>query len=85
MAFIPLYYLCNIGGHGAVVNSDLFYLVVVQFGFGITNGWVGSRSMVTANEWVEEEQREATGAFMATCLVAGLSVGSLLSFLASTG
>jgi equilibrative nucleoside transporter 1/2/3 len=63
------------------VNSDVFYLVVVQFGFGVTNGWVGSRSMVTANQWVEKEEREAAGAFMATCLVVGLSVGSLLSFL----
>ncbi|KAI9767902.1 MAG: hypothetical protein M1840_005395 [Geoglossum simile] len=84
IAFVPLYFLCNIGGRGAVVDSDLFYLVVVQFSFGLSNGWVGSQSMVTANEWVEEEEREAAGAFMATCLVAGLSAGSLLSFLVSS-
>ncbi|KAH0538290.1 hypothetical protein FGG08_005110 [Glutinoglossum americanum] len=80
LSFIPLYLLCNIGGRGAAVNSDLFYLAVVQMGFGFTNGWVGSRSMVTANKWVEEEEREAAGAFMATVLVVGLSAGSLLSF-----
>ncbi|KAI9773710.1 MAG: hypothetical protein M1839_002044 [Geoglossum umbratile] len=84
LIFIPLYFLCNIGGRGAVVNSDLFYLLVVQFSFGLTNGWVGSWSMVSANDWVEEEEREAAGAFMATCLVAGLSAGSLLSFLAAS-
>jgi equilibrative nucleoside transporter 1/2/3 len=33
--FIPLYMLCNIGGNGAIVKSDIFYLVVVQLLFGI--------------------------------------------------
>lgn len=80
-AFIPLYLLCNIRGLGAIVPSDAFYLFVVQFGFGLTNGYVGSECMMAAAHWVEENEREAAGGFMSLMLVGGLSVGSLLSFL----
>lgn len=78
--FLPLYFLCNLGGRGAVVNSDLFFLLCVQFPFGLTNGWLSSSAMMTAGEWVEEGEREAAGGFMGLCLVAGLTVGSLMSF-----
>ena len=80
LGFIPLYLLCNIGGRGAVINSDLFYLLVVEFLFGLTNGILASNSMVAASEIVEEDEREAAGGFMGLSLVAGLTVGSLLSF-----
>jgi solute carrier family 29 (equilibrative nucleoside transporter), member 1/2/3 len=83
IAFLPLYYLCNINGQGAAVSSDAFYLVVVQFFFGMSNGFVGSTCMMGAVEYVDPEEREATGGFMGLCLVAGLTVGSLLSFLAA--
>lgn len=82
-AFLPLYLLCNIRGRGAVVPSDFFYLVVVQFPFGLTNGWLASNSMIGATEWVEEDEREAAGGFMGLSLVSGLAVGSLLSFTAA--
>ena len=81
LMFIPLYFLCNVGGRGAVVSSDVFYLFVVQGLFGLTNGYLGSECMMGAGEWVKEEEREAAGGFMGLCLVAGLTVGSLLSFL----
>jgi equilibrative nucleoside transporter 1/2/3 len=81
--FVPLYLLCNMRGHGAVIASDAFYLLVVQFGFGITNGYLGTECMMGATEWVDETEREAAGGFMSLMLVAGLSVGSLLSFLAA--
>ena len=81
--FIPLYLMCNIKGHGALIESDFFYLVIVQFLFGLTNGWLGSTCMMAAPEWVEEGEREAAGGFMGLALVAGLTVGSLLSFLAA--
>jgi solute carrier family 29 (equilibrative nucleoside transporter), member 1/2/3 len=81
--FLPLYLLCNIGGRGAVVSSDLFYLLLVQFPFGLTNGWLGSSCMMASGEWVEEGEREAAGGFMGLCLVTGLTVGSLLSFTAA--
>jgi len=82
--FLPMYQLCNIRDRGAVINSDVFYLVVVQFGFGLTNGWLGSSCMMGANEWVEHGEREAAGGFMGLNLVAGLTVGSLSSFAVSS-
>ncbi|EAQ91040.1 hypothetical protein CHGG_02975 [Chaetomium globosum CBS 148.51] len=78
--FLPLYLLCNLHGRGAVVESDLFYLGVVQFPFGLTNGWLGSSAMMAAGEWVAEDEREAAGGFMGMCLVGGLALGSVLSF-----
>ena len=80
IAFVPLYLLCNVGGRGALVHSDLFYLGFVQLLFGVSNGYVGSSCMMAAGQWVGLDEREAAGAFMGFCLVAGLSVGSLLSF-----
>lgn len=81
--FLPLYLLCNIRGRGAAVPSDVFYLATVQFPFGLTNGWLASNSMMGAAEWVDEDEREAAGGFMGLALVAGLAVGSLLSFTAA--
>ena len=81
IVWIPLYLLCNIHGNGAVVNSDFFYLVIVQFLFGLSNGFIGSTCMMGAGKWVEADEREAAGGFMGLMLVGGLSVGSLLSFL----
>ena len=81
LGFVPLYLLCNIRGRGAVVGGDVFYLVGVQFLFGITNGYLGSSCMMGAAEWVEVEEREAAGGFMGLMLVGGLTAGSLLSFL----
>lgn len=81
--WIPLYLLCNINNKGAVINSDLFYLVIVQFLFGVSNGYLASMCMMEAGNWVEIEEREASGGFMSLMLCAGLTVGSLLSFLAA--
>ena len=80
IGIVPFYLLCNIKGRGAVIESDVFYLVVVQFLFGLTNGFVGSTCMMGASEWVEPEEREAAGGFMSLMLVLGLTVGSLVSF-----
>lgn len=83
VGFIPLYLLCNIENHGAIINSDVFYLGVVQLGFGFTNGWLSASVMVGANDFVDEGEGEAAGGFMITNLVAGLTTGSLLSFAAA--
>ncbi|KAJ4983199.1 Nucleoside transporter FUN26 [Stagonosporopsis vannaccii] len=83
VAFIPLYLLCNIGGNGATVSSDFFYLFVVQLLFGVTNGYLGSSCMMGFVEWIDPEEAEAAGGFMSLCLVGGLTVGSLLSFFAA--
>ncbi|KAH9208583.1 nucleoside transporter-domain-containing protein [Leptodontidium sp. 2 PMI_412] len=81
--FLPMYLLCNILGKGAIINSDAFYLFIVQFLFGATNGWLGSCCMMGAGEYVDDGEREAAGGFMAINLVAGLTTGSLLSFAAA--
>jgi equilibrative nucleoside transporter 1/2/3 len=81
--FIPLYFLCNISGKGAVINNDAFYLFIVQYCFGLSNGWLSSLCMMGAGQYVDESEREAAGGFMAINLVAGLTTGSLLSFAAN--
>lgn len=83
LMFLPLYGLCNLHGRGAIINSDIFYLVAVQFLFGLSNGWLASNCMMAAGEWVDEGEREVSGGFMGLCLVAGLAFGSLLSFTAA--
>jgi solute carrier family 29 (equilibrative nucleoside transporter), member 1/2/3 len=80
IAFVPLYFLCNRKGRGAVVKDDFFYLLFVQLLFGVTNGFIGTMCMMGAVEYVDVEEREAAGGFMPLMLVAGLTVGSLLSF-----
>ncbi|KAH6625628.1 nucleoside transporter-domain-containing protein [Boeremia exigua] len=82
-AFIPLYLLCNVGGTGAAVGSDFFYLVVVQLLFGLSNGYLGSSCMMGFVEWVDPEEAEAAGGFMSLCLVGGLTAGSFMSFFAA--
>ncbi|PLB38168.1 nucleoside transmembrane transporter FUN26 [Aspergillus candidus] len=79
--FLPLYLLCNVDGQGAVLNSDAFYLVIVQLLFGATNGFLSSSCMMGAGVWVDEREREAAGGFMSLMLVGGLAAGSLASFL----
>lgn len=81
--FIPLYLLCNIGGNGAAINSDFFYLFVVQLFFGMTNGYLGSNCMMGFAEWVDPDELEAAGGFMSLALVGGLTAGSFLSFFAA--
>lgn len=78
--FIPLYLLCNLQGKGAAINSDAFYLFIVQLFFGITNGYIGSNCMMGFIEYVDGDEAEAAGGFMSLCLVTGLTVGSFLSF-----
>ncbi|KAI4597325.1 hypothetical protein KJ359_004431 [Pestalotiopsis sp. 9143b] len=80
VVFLPLYVLCNIHGRGAIVSSDLFYLVVVQFPYGLTNGWLASTCMMSVGYLVDESERAVAGGLMALCLMTGLTVGSVLSF-----
>ena len=80
VVFLPLYLLCNIDGRGATVNSDVFYLIVVQLLFGFTNGYLNTCCLVGAPQSVAPEEKEATGGFMSLALVSGLTTGSLLSF-----
>lgn len=91
IVWVPLYLLCNITDLGAETRStsspmgDAFYLLVVQFPFGLTNGYLGSSSMMGASDQVDEHEKEAAGGFMALCLVGGLTIGSLFSFVVGNG
>lgn len=91
IAFIPLFLMCNIRDDSgsndgtssvpsAIIQSDVFYLVVVQLLFGLTNGILGSTCMMGASQWVSPIEREAAAGFMSMMLVAGLATGSVLSF-----
>lgn len=80
IGFIPLYFLCNIGGRGAVIKSDFFYLLFVQLLFGVSNGYLGSSCMMGFAEYVEPDELEAAGGFMSLVLVGGLTFGSFMSF-----
>jgi equilibrative nucleoside transporter 1/2/3 len=74
--------MCNIDGHGSVFG-DWFYLIVVQFLFGLSHGWVSGVSMMGVTYWLDEEDREDGGAFMGMVLVAGLVAGSILGVAAA--
>lgn len=84
VCFVPLYLFCNVNGRGAIVQSDFFYLFIVQLLFGATNGYLASSCMMGSSHWVTAEEREAAGGFMSMMLVGGLAVGSLLSFLVAS-
>ena len=72
--------MCNIDGKGStVLDGDVFYLVMVQFCFGLTEGWFSSTSMLEVAVWVQEEEREGAGAFVSFTLVGGFVFGSVVS------
>jgi len=72
VVFIPMYLLCNINGAGAVIRSDAFYFLV-QFLFGLSNGWLGSNTMMAAPQFVDDDEKEATGGFMGMIFIPSLS------------
>jgi solute carrier family 29 (equilibrative nucleoside transporter), member 1/2/3 len=82
LVFIPLYLMCNIDGRGSVAG-DWFYLIIVQFLFGLTHGWLSGASMMGVPVWIDEQDREEAGAFMGMTLVAGLVAGSMLGLAAA--
>ncbi|KAH9220774.1 nucleoside transporter-domain-containing protein [Leptodontidium sp. 2 PMI_412] len=82
IAFIPMYLMCNIDERGSFAG-DWFYLVCVQFMFGVTHGWLSGASMMGVPVWVPEEDREEAGAFMGMTLVSGLVAGSILGLIVS--
>lgn len=98
IVFVPLYLLCNIvpaeSSPEAALSvteqvskamPDVFYLLVVQLPFGVSNGYVGSCCMMGAGAFVEDNEREAAGGFMGLVLVTGLAVGSFCSFFVGNG
>ncbi|KAG5357902.1 Equilibrative nucleoside transporter 3 [Yarrowia sp. B02] len=78
--FIPAFFLCNIKGRGAVIPSDLFYLLL-QFLFGVTSGHLSSSSMMSPGAYVDKSELSAAGGYMTLCLTIGLALGALASFI----
>lgn len=92
IVFIPLYLICNVSNPAGAFSKDLggrmsdsFYLICVQFPFGLSNGYLGSCCVMGAGDQVEDDEKEAAGGFMGLSLVGGLTVGSLCSFFVGNG
>jgi len=85
LLFAPLYLFCNISNRGAIIHSDVFYLLL-QSAVGITNGWLGACCMMAASSspLLDEEERPMAGGAMGLMLSVGLALGSMMSF-ASVG
>ncbi|KAM9894998.1 hypothetical protein OXX79_008351 [Metschnikowia pulcherrima] len=83
LVFIPLFLMCNIHprGKSAVINSDVWY-IMLQFLFGFSNGQlITSCFMVVGDHCDTSEEKEAAGGFTSVFLSVGLAVGSILSYL----
>lgn len=79
--FCPLFFLCNIKNNGAVVDSDLFY-ILLQFMFGFSNGQLCSSCFMDVTHFVEgENEQKAAGGFTAVFLSFGLAFGSVMSYI----
>jgi solute carrier family 29 (equilibrative nucleoside transporter), member 1/2/3 len=83
LVLILLYFLCNRNGDNQMLGAghDLFYMLVVQLPLGLTNGWLSSACMMGTSALVDTTEKEAAISFMGLCLVAGLTLGSVLSFI----
>jgi equilibrative nucleoside transporter 1/2/3 len=61
------------------VNNDvLFYIIMAVF--AVSNGWLGSLSMMHGPQLVRDYEREIAGTVMVFCLTIGLAAGSIFSF-----
>jgi len=93
--FIPIFLLCNVQSplstdvHNPVISSDWIYMFIL-FAFGWSNGYVSTLGMI-ASASIEHNPRlkgrredvDVAATVASFCLVGGLSVGSLISFLVS--
>jgi len=79
IGFLPIFPLCNYNNNGSLLGGDLFYLIFVQVSFGLTNGWISSACIMGAAGFANG-RKEMAGAVMGLCIVAGLTLGSLVSF-----
>lgn len=86
--FIPLFLLCNVvvssttRSMPCLIQSDFWYMFINLI-FSISNGWLGSLSMMAAPQQSfihTGTQKAKIGTIMSFSLVVGLAIGGTLSF-----
>lgn len=78
--WIPIVFLFNVRGSGAIVKSDLLFFIFMLL-FGLSNGYLGSLVMSAAIKQAQPQDKRGMGAFMSFVLCSGLVAGSLFSFI----
>jgi len=68
----------------ALINSDLLYLLLLLM-FGITNGYIATMGMISVsspqhNAKLKNDDIDTAATVAQFCLIAGLAIGSALSF-----
>ncbi|KAL1925294.1 uncharacterized protein VTP21DRAFT_177 [Calcarisporiella thermophila] len=84
-AFIPLFLICNVDVtprrvQTLITNDGLYFFIM--FLFSVSNGYLGSLSMMAAPQvrGIRQGEKDLVGSLMAVFLTAGLVLGSVFSF-----
>lgn len=79
-AFVPLFLLCNFDGNGQrLFSHDDALPSVFMLLMALSNGYLGSRVMMSAPDMVTSEHKEMASATMVLMLTAGISAGTVAS------
>jgi len=91
--FIPLFLACNLQHDASspstppIINSDLLFMLLL-FAFGVSNGYVSSMGLIAAPSLEHnprlkgrKEDVDIAAPIASFCLVGGLVIGSILSFI----
>ncbi|KAG2182695.1 hypothetical protein INT44_005675 [Umbelopsis vinacea] len=83
---IPLFLFCNVVAADktlpVLINSDFVYFMLLIL-FSLTNGWIGSLSMMAIpdlSSLATPEEKSLGGSIMSFCLCVGLAIGGVSSF-----
>ncbi|EPS69876.1 equilibrative nucleoside transporter 1, partial [Genlisea aurea] len=77
LLFLPLFYICL---HGPYVLGTEIPITILCCLLGLTNGYFTSVIMVLAPKTVQLQHAEAAGIVLVLYLVAGLAIGSVVSW-----
>ncbi|KAG9410747.1 hypothetical protein AC1031_018769 [Aphanomyces cochlioides] len=80
IAFVGLFFLCNVHGSPLVVFTQDGMAVLFLLGFAWSNGYFCSVAMMQSPHEVDRHHRQLCGAIMFACLCVGLTAGSIASF-----
>jgi equilibrative nucleoside transporter 1/2/3 len=86
--FLPIFLMCNVDVNSSgnrilplVINNDLIYFLILWL-FAVSSGYVSTLTMMAAPQ-VEGVVKDLAGTIMTFCLVFGLTIGSIFSFIMS--